>query len=1386
MVDIKSKNYPKVLLVTPIKINNKAGGGVTLGNLFKGWDKKAIGQVYNSDMIQADTSVCELFWKFEPEIFNENPAFHLRKEDLDEEINQLVKEIKAEFIPDVIYTDPRENPIYFIWLGQILAEKLKVPYVIHIMDDWPARFEAKHLAKKELFHLLFKDVINKASLNIGISPEMCEAFEKKYNKPFLPFHNVIDVEKWSNVQKDYSQKNAHFNVVYIGVVTSDKELQGLIDIRNTIITLNKTATQNLKFTIYSAHHWEGTIKKHLLFKDQVVYGGFIEQAHLPQTLVNADLLVLPINFDENSLRYIQYSIQTKVPEYMASGTSILVYAPKKSPNTRYALEEKWGKVVSVRNLDLLQQTIQHLIENQEERALYGKTARKLAFKNHDGNLIRIKFLEEIKNAIARFQHNNWNKAPKVPIYKFQANSSFVEKAPFTLSNFLKTKELKSFVLWIKPSYNDNSFSDYQENSPPMPLLIGPVALYDKGTRLIGVVKKKNGELLDHFEIRNELNWLKIGVCVNENSLVVYNGIEKIYEITGTTFLMHESINIGNGYLSRFWKGQIGSAIFFEGNIFDSKENSPKYLLNSIESFDKYFHKSSVNKKIESLIDTLTVSVITPSYNQGSFLNRCLTSVNTQTVQPVEHFIFDPGSTDNSRAIATAFAKAHLYVKNIFEPDTGQSNAINKGLLMASGDIIAWLNSDDSYFDEKVFEKVIQIFKNHPEIDVIYGKGVYINEQGDFIRNAFINKDPNLLSEQFPKSVGILQPAAFFRKSIFKKIGLLREDLNFCMDYEFWMRALRLGLKFKFIDTFFAKASYYTENKTYGQRGKSYKEICQVCFENFGYVHQDWLRKYAEYLVGGYDGILQTAGNHSDKEQLITTKMAKLDKQFNALKTEYRIHLQDNPNKLSIKGLEKTVEYYTEHRKSDTCVILGNGPSLKPYDLEEDFDGMDTIGMNSAYRYWEKIGWYPSFYCCLDEVVGMSHKEAILQLIRNAEEYGIRVFLLRTNLVNWLKGQVALDKVWNFDELKEKFIEFNTPTLTTGSHSCIWATILGYKKIYIIGVDCNYVEKVTGAKALENHKLVITKKSQNPNYFFEGYQAKGDEYNVPNPFTDLHIKSWRNIARLVHKFYPMTKIYNSSVLSRMDAFPFAPLISKKNKQLIGPFQETDDVSLMESVDWEDSIISQDTIESRLKDGDQIYLSKWTNGNEQNKLGKKWRGLIKYEPTGNKINVTDNVVAFPEKITPKELIQEIYPRIMQDGRRLRDKYIAPTIDFTSKYIALGILHPSSVPYHKKLDAYQLQPPFQKNYIMCNYLGKVNRGEEITFTINFSIDTTCELFINLCRDGNEEFESSGYAKKLIMGQHSLLISHTFKKPHNGFRIQIAVKDKTVNISQISTKQI
>jgi glycosyltransferase involved in cell wall biosynthesis len=187
-----------------------------------------------------------------------------------------------------------------------------------------------------------------------------------------------------------------------------------------------------------------------------------------------------------------------------------------------------------------------------------------------------------------------------------------------------------------------------------------------------------------------------------------------------------------------------------------------------------------------------VSVITPSYNQGRFIEDTLLSVKNQDYPNVEHIVIDGGSTDNTLEILRKHANKYNLTW-ISEPDNGQSDAINKGFTRSTGEIIGWLNSDDVYFDKQVISYIVEQFESCRDVDVIHGSSVSMTEDNLVykIRPSF----PWVSYRRLLRHDCIIQSATFFRRRIIQS-NQLDVNLDFVMDYEYWLRISKAGARFK--------------------------------------------------------------------------------------------------------------------------------------------------------------------------------------------------------------------------------------------------------------------------------------------------------------------------------------------------------------------------------------------------------------------------------------------------------------------------------------------------------------------------------------------------------------------------------------------------------------
>jgi glycosyltransferase involved in cell wall biosynthesis len=216
----------------------------------------------------------------------------------------------------------------------------------------------------------------------------------------------------------------------------------------------------------------------------------------------------------------------------------------------------------------------------------------------------------------------------------------------------------------------------------------------------------------------------------------------------------------------------------------------------------------------------TITIITPSFNQGRFIERTITSVLDQGYEKLEYFVVDGGSTDESVEVIRRYEDDLAWW--VSEPDAGQTDAINKGLRRATGDIVAFINSDDHYLP-KTLEKVVSLF-DRTGARWIVGACRYVFEDGSLMEVWKPELPTSPRHRWLVDTVGWPQASTFWRRDVFEEFGMFREDMHFIFDTEFGLRLALAGVMPVMSDDELAVRLWHEAAKSWDRRPAEREEL----------------------------------------------------------------------------------------------------------------------------------------------------------------------------------------------------------------------------------------------------------------------------------------------------------------------------------------------------------------------------------------------------------------------------------------------------------------------------------------------------------------------------------------------------------------------------------
>jgi glycosyltransferase involved in cell wall biosynthesis len=460
---INNIDFPKVLIIGET-LHKKTGSGITLFNFFAEWPKDQIAVLTGANIWESDVSLCYKYylWKTENMILpkflkrlffkQKNISLEgcvsvqdiLKRQDNKNNIqpfnakgsndinNDILKSllIKIKLIyrflikiiglspltqkiviteslgqwinsykPDVMYTFLNHYEQFQLVLD--LHKKHGIPYVVHPMDDHIKLMPPKSLLFyywKYKMNSKFEILIKNASVRLSICDYMSHIYKRKYKFDFHGYHNPIDADNWLQFSKTNWKINGAFKILYAGRYGFDNA-ELLHSLAQIVEELNKEGFNiklDLRFGILS----DKSLSEAFLKYEHSEIKDYVPHNEIKTVLPKYDLLFLPLGFDKKTRKIYSVSMSTKIPEYMISGTPIIVNAPENTAYFQYAQQDKWGYLLPTDNPIDLKNSLLKLIKNEQLRETLGKKAKIVAKNNHDAKKVRNDLRMEFIKAVS--------------------------------------------------------------------------------------------------------------------------------------------------------------------------------------------------------------------------------------------------------------------------------------------------------------------------------------------------------------------------------------------------------------------------------------------------------------------------------------------------------------------------------------------------------------------------------------------------------------------------------------------------------------------------------------------------------------------------------------------------------------------------------------------------------------------------------------------------------------------------------------------------------------------------------------------------------------------------------------------------------------------------
>ncbi|WBB52087.1 glycosyltransferase [Verrucosispora sp. WMMD573] len=429
--------FPKVLVVGHMPFDRSTGTTITLSNLFHGWPKDRLAQIYTSGT-EPSTEVCEDFLHFPPREHYPRPQYlalrmlgwngtgpvqsmpaltavrdvadrrttvanwyshlvalgDLSPLNLPPRVERWVRQYR----PDVVYS--MLGSVRLTRLAARAARLCGVPMVPHFTDDWPAtlygRRELGGVAASRL-HAAVRDLVGLAPCGMAISEPMAEEYQRRYGIPFDIFTNSVDAEFFSAPQPPVApEPDRPTNLVYVGALHLGR-WRSLLNIAASAASISTAATP-VRLTVHCPAEDAERYGREFAGYPGVHFGRSLASHEVPAVLAAADILVHVESFAEDTRRYTRYSVSTKIPQYLAAGRPIFGHGPHELASMAYIQTAGAGIVVGTPEPEMVTEQLWKLCLDSSSWHEYGRNGRAHAERHHRRERVARRFAEVLRRA----------------------------------------------------------------------------------------------------------------------------------------------------------------------------------------------------------------------------------------------------------------------------------------------------------------------------------------------------------------------------------------------------------------------------------------------------------------------------------------------------------------------------------------------------------------------------------------------------------------------------------------------------------------------------------------------------------------------------------------------------------------------------------------------------------------------------------------------------------------------------------------------------------------------------------------------------------------------------------------------------------------------------